>query len=475
MLQSSHPADADQHAPTPPNDREVINGNDASGAHQPQEKPATHSHRQPQRRSTLAQLAQLAETLSHDLTVAETLARLTHGALALFPQADAIQVYVAPDSAPSSANSSANSSESAPERERATTSAAPTLLHTSARTGNDQPADQPTAQTPTADTLPAAVWQALMASGASDHVFADAALAALPLRDGHGRLQGALVIAHGANDGPGGEDWPGSATPEVTILASYISAALARRTHERHVAQLAEEMAEQDRVRDSFLSLAAHELRSPLTAVKGYAQLAQRQARKQALPEKLTHSLIAIEQQTNRMSEMIGELHDATRIRRDAFELSHAPVELAPIAQQVVARSKASFPQHTITLHNEAPPLIGEWDAVRVEQVMRDLVENAARYSARGSQITLTLARQDESACIAVRDEGIGVEQADRERIFEYLYRAPNAEQRNLSGLGLSLFVCRAIVERLGGRLWLAISPLTPNGGSEFRFTLPLR
>ena len=109
-----------------------------------------------------------------------------------------------------------------------------------------------------------------------------------------------------------------------------------------------------------------------------------------------------------------------------------------------------------------------------MEQVLRDLIDNAIRFSPSGGAVTVELVQVGEMAEARVRDEGIGIGEKDREHVFEYLYRAPEAESRNLTGLGLGLFVSQAIIERLGGRLWLEAAPPKPQKGSEFRFTLPL-
>ncbi len=239
------------------------------------------------------------------------------------------------------------------------------------------------------------------------------------------------------------------------------------------VAHLRVEVAEQSQARDAFISLAAHELRSPLTTVKGYAQLLLRQARKVALPPAMERSVAAIDEQTSRMSDMVVALHEATRIRRGDFELMCGPVDLVALAQAEVERRRPLATEHTLLLSAETPSLVGQWDGPRVAQVIRDLLDNAIRYSPEGGVVVLRLAREDGVATLSVRDQGIGVAPADRERIFEYLYRAPDAERRNLTGVGLGLYIGRAIAERLGGRLWLAASD-TRGGGSEFRLALPM-
>jgi signal transduction histidine kinase len=295
----------------------------------------------------------------------------------------------------------------------------------------------------------------------------------VPLIGPDGVLIGVLIAATAARAATGdtGEHALDAALAALSarwrLVLDHLAALLDR-------AQLAERAAHEARARDEYISLAAHELRSPLTSIKGYAQLLARQARKTPLPDSMRRSVEAIEQQSMRMAEMIGELLDASRIRRGALELLPAPAELQASAARVVERRRPLFPQHEFVVAAPAEPLAGAWDAARVEQVLRDLLDNAARHSPNGGAITLAMRREDRMALVSVRDTGIGVAADDRERIFEYLYRAAESQRRNLSGLGLGLFVSRHLVERMGGRLWLEASSTTPPAGSEFRFTLPL-
>jgi len=288
----------------------------------------------------------------------------------------------------------------------------------------------------------------------------------VPLIGPDGVLTGVLIAATET-----GEDAPGTVMAAISarwqLVLDHLAALLDR-------ARLADQAAHEARARDEYISLAAHELRSPLTSIKGYAQLLARQARKTPLPDSMRRSVEAIEQQSMRMAEMIGELLDASRIHRGALELLPAHAELQAIASRVIERRRSLFPQHEFVVSAPVEPLAGTWDAARVEQVLRDLLDNAARHSPSGGTITLVMRREDGMALVSVRDAGIGVAADDRERIFEYLYHAAESERRNLSGLGLGLFVSHHLVERMGGRLWLEASSTTTPAGSDFRFTLPL-
>ena len=235
-----------------------------------------------------------------------------------------------------------------------------------------------------------------------------------------------------------------------------------------------------------FISLAAHELRGPLTTVKGNAQLVLITARKDPnFPERSRRALHAIDQQATRMADMVAELLDATRIQRGTFTLNPQLAELNGLIKHAVNQRIPSLDQHSVELDTGRESLMGHFDVPRVEQVIRAMLDNAVRYSPDGGVIHVALAREGALARVCVSDGGIGVPDSERERIFEPFYRGAQARTRHLSGLGMGLFVARTVVERLGGRLWLDASATgetlaTGEGGapratgSRFCLELPL-
>jgi len=291
----------------------------------------------------------------------------------------------------------------------------------------------------------------------------------LPCRDEQGTLRGALLIEP--------DILTGGAQPDAALLPllqaqAWLILELAAAGQEQQ--RLAEMAASESSARDAFISFAAHELRSPLTSIKGYAQLLVRQARKNPLPDAMLRSVQSIEQQSVRMSEMLGEMLDASRILRGRLEMIPSTVDLSALVKKVVERRRSYFPEHDLIVLGAETPLIGRWDGTRVEQIVRDLLDNAARHSPNDTAVVIELMRSPTQVTVSVRDQGTGIAEREHSRIFEYLYRTQDAERRNLSGLGLGLFVSRHLAERLGGHLWLHASSVTPPTGSEFRFTLPL-
>jgi signal transduction histidine kinase len=286
-------------------------------------------------------------------------------------------------------------------------------------------------------------------------------LTLLPVVSGDAPL-GLFLLSHSANASES-ELW----LPLAAAIASTAATGI-------RALRYAAEAAAEARSRDTYISLAAHELRSPLTSIKGYAQLLTRQSRKHPLPETMVRSVEAIEQQSMRMAEMVGELLDASRIQRGKLELMPSRVDLLPLATRPVDNLRTQLPQQEIALEIEQPSLMGDWDPQRVEQIVRDLLDNAVRFNPESSPIYVRVAREEGMALVSVRDGGIGIADGDRERIFDYLYRAPSAEQRNLSGLGLGLYICRHLSERMGGSLVLYATSIAAPSGSEFHLHLPL-
>jgi signal transduction histidine kinase len=294
-------------------------------------------------------------------------------------------------------------------------------------------------------------------------------LAAL-CRNYRGELQGAL-LARPDTFGTGAGTKP---PPDlIGLLTTQALFALELENSALEIRRLTEIVAEEVGARESFISFAAHELRSPLTSVKGYAQLLVRQARKTPLPDTMMRSIQSIEQQSVRMSEMLGEMLDASRILHGKLEMIPTDMDLAALVNKVVERRRLFFPEHNLIVLGVDAPIRGYWDSGRVEQILRDLVDNAARHSPNGSTVVVEVTNDLQGVTVGVRDQGVGIAAADQDHIFEYLYRSKDSERRNLSGLGLGLFVSQHLAERLGGRLWLHTSTTTPPSGSEFRFTLP--
>jgi signal transduction histidine kinase len=267
----------------------------------------------------------------------------------------------------------------------------------------------------------------------------------------------------------------------VRALRFAIARAQAQVAREQHLrAQLARIQAEEERrTRDAFLASAAHDLKGPLTVLKGNAQLLHRQLRR-AMPATaalgpLLERVQQIEATIDRMGAIIDELLDLARVQMgQPLELHLEPVDLVAVARTLVAAHQAATRQHQLRLVAEEVSLVGTWDRVRLERVVDNLLSNAIKYSPSGGTITIEVRREGEDgaaqAVLAVTDEGIGIPAADLPHIFDRFRRARNVVDR-FRGTGIGLASVRQIVEEHGGSISVASRE---GAGSTFTVRLPL-
>ena len=223
-------------------------------------------------------------------------------------------------------------------------------------------------------------------------------------------------------------------------------------------------------LRDTFLSVAAHELRNPLTSLTGQAQLLQRRLRHSA-DERDQHSIGVIVAQAERLAHMIGDLLDASRIERGYLTLAREPLDLAPLLQRIADELAPTFAPHILRYEASAAPLPLLGDPMRLEQVFVNLLQNAMKYSPDGGVVTFSAARVGQEARITVRDSGIGIPADALPQLFQRFFRAANAGASRFGGLGVGLYVVKEIVALHGG----AVDVASVEGqGSTFTVTLPL-
>jgi PAS domain S-box-containing protein len=223
-------------------------------------------------------------------------------------------------------------------------------------------------------------------------------------------------------------------------------------------------------LRDEFLSMAAHELRTPITSLRGYAQLMrQRLEASDIEPHILRRAAEVVDQQSGKLARLVSILLDVSAISAGRLEIKAQVVDLAALLLQCVTAARAGAPHHVIALDSPRTLLVAV-DPVRFQQVLSNLLENAIRFSPAGGTIEVGLTCPGaESACIEVRDHGVGVLPEHRAHLFDRFYRAHS--DSHMSGLGLGLHVSRHIVERHGGTIEVA-SP--SSGGTQFVVRLPL-
>ena len=235
-------------------------------------------------------------------------------------------------------------------------------------------------------------------------------------------------------------------------------------------AKVSERRAAEIRSRDEFLSVVAHEFKTPITALLGYTQLVQRRAADQ-LAERDCRALRVIGEQPLRLSRLVETLPDVSRLQLDRLHLERRPLDLGRLVERVVDELRGASPAHRIVVAcGDAVELVG--DAVRLRQVLQNLIDNAVKYSPSGGLVRVSVERQGGWAHLAVADEGIGIPPAALGHIFERFYRAENIGQHgDISGFGIGLYLVQELVAHHGGRV--AVESVEGQG-STFTVSLPL-
>jgi PAS domain S-box-containing protein len=237
-----------------------------------------------------------------------------------------------------------------------------------------------------------------------------------------------------------------------------------------HAARAAAEAAV--RIRDTFLSTAAHELKTPLTVLIGNIQLLQRRQKHMAsLPEPDERLLRIIGEQAARLNRLIGAMLDISRLQTGQLTIMYTPLDVIALVRRVADDMRPTLVSHTLMCSLPDAPLMIQGDELRLEQVLQNLLSNAVKYSPGGGPIAVRVERQGDRVVIAITDQGIGIPEANLPQLFERFYRADNVDQHQIGGMGIGLFVVRAIVERHGGQVGVESSEA---GGSTFTVSLPI-
>lgn len=208
-------------------------------------------------------------------------------------------------------------------------------------------------------------------------------------------------------------------------------------------------------VREDFLATTIHDVRQPLTLIKGIAQLSVRMlAREDVDIARVREELGRISAHVDHMTTMMGMLTDASRIALNHLELHHEPLDLARVIDDAIARFDATTAARFTVSADPGTDTHGEWDPMRISQVVGNLFSNAVKYSSPDSAVNVHLHGDAAQLEFSVRDHGIGVRPEEMSRLFQRYRRTTGAVDGNIEGLGLGLFLCRGIVVAMGGRIW---------------------
>jgi signal transduction histidine kinase/ActR/RegA family two-component response regulator len=254
----------------------------------------------------------------------------------------------------------------------------------------------------------------------------------------------------------------------VATLLSAVSGALRLREHQVRMRDLVDRLADSVRTRDQFLAMLGHELRNPLAAIHTATELLLRAP---ASPER-TAALIA--RQTRKLSRLVDDMLEVSRVESGKIALQRAIVDLRGCVERSVEAAGAQAERAGLALHVEVPaePVPVDGDPLRLEQVVGNLLANALKYTPAGGAVTVSVAREGETAALTVADTGVGVDPADLDRIFEPFAQAPTTLDRSQGGLGLGLSLVRGLVALHGGAVRARSDGL--GRGTQVKVTLPL-
>lgn len=231
-------------------------------------------------------------------------------------------------------------------------------------------------------------------------------------------------------------------------------------------AKLYEEIKRLNSRKDEFIGVAGHELRTPITTIKGYLQLLQDQA-----PEGLASNFAEKAlRQVNKLNRLVGDLLNVSKIREGQLEYNLIPCFLLPLIKDNLDTMRQMHATHPFEADLPHEDVVITADGSKIEQVLTNFLTNAVKYSPEGSPILVSVRKTEGKVTVSVRDQGIGIAPGHLEKIFTRYYRVPDVEN-TVSGFGIGLYIAKRIIERHGG----SIGVHSEQGrGSEFYFSLPL-
>ncbi|MBI2954932.1 MAG: GAF domain-containing protein [Chloroflexi bacterium] len=227
-----------------------------------------------------------------------------------------------------------------------------------------------------------------------------------------------------------------------------------------------------ERLREEFISAVSHDLRTPIGVISGFGDLLGRWMSKEGAPENEKRAVEAIKTSARRLNRMVQDLLDASRLEAHRLTLEKQAVDVAALVREVVDRLGTVLAPHPVRVEapEAMPPVMA--DPGRIEQVLTNLLTNAAKYSGPESEILVRAQARPKEVVVAVTDHGPGIPPEDIPKLFTRFYRTEAARAASPEGLGIGLYISRGLIEAHGGRIWVESEP---GKGSTFCFTLPVQ
>jgi K+-sensing histidine kinase KdpD len=292
------------------------------------------------------------------------------------------------------------------------------------------------------------------------------ALTILPLEGPNGTL-GVLYLSRSGGDPPAAAE-----RRTLEAICNQIAVAVENARLLEVLRQL-EAQGEVQRLKAELISAVSHELRTPLGFIKGYATTLLREDVAPIDAATRREFLQIIDEETGKLQKMIEDLLDTSRFQAGRFPLERRPTALSELVAKAVGKARPGLAEtgHDVAIRLPDEDVQVLADPMRVEQVLDNLLDNAARYSEPNTPVEVAVAQDNGNVVVSVADRGDGIPEAEQEHVFEPFHRGENSRRRGVHGTGLGLAICRGIVEAQSGCIWVES---VPGRGSIFRFTLPV-
>lgn len=230
-----------------------------------------------------------------------------------------------------------------------------------------------------------------------------------------------------------------------------------------------QDIKELDEQKDLFIGMASHELKTPITTVKGYVQLLQ-DTYEASEDDLLKHSLGRMHKQIITLTELISDLLDLSKIKSGNLHFNKEDFSMGELAAEIISNTKDTNPQHEIDL-NDGHHIILHADKNRIAQVLVNFLTNAIKYSPDSKRIKVNIIADKKNVMVSVQDQGIGISKNDQEKIFQRFYRVEGKNEKTFPGFGIGLFISSEIIKKHNGTIGVTSEQ---GSGSTFYFTLPL-
>ncbi|MBC8033764.1 MAG: PAS domain S-box protein [Chitinophagaceae bacterium] len=224
----------------------------------------------------------------------------------------------------------------------------------------------------------------------------------------------------------------------------------------------------QQQLKDEFIAIASHELKTPVTSIKVYTEILVERFKDDI--DKTSFTLMKrLDQQVDRLTELIKNLLDTVKLSRGEVLLDIQPFDLSALIEEQIEVTRHLLKNHQINFNSEKDQIVSG-DKKLISQVLKNLISNAIKYSPKGGKIIITSLKAVQGTEISVQDFGIGIPEGLNHKIFEKYFRVDNQHERQAPGIGLGLYVTAQIVQQHGGKIYVASKE---GVGTTFSFTLP--